>query len=101
VLAFSILAGGYICGASAEYMQVHDHGGIVWDEFAGIWLVLLLLPEHTWFYWLMAFIGFRVFDIAKPWPINWADKKVSGGVGIMLDDLLAAGYTLAVIWLIA
>lgn len=90
VFAVGLFAGSAICGKSSEYMQVHDHGGIVWDEFVGIWLVLLLLPEQNWIYWLAAFAAFRVFDIWKPWPIKQVDEKVSGGFGIMLDDVLAA-----------
>lgn len=95
---FGLLAGSYICGESARRIGVHDHGGIVWDEFAGIWLVILLLPAQSWLFWVLAFILFRVFDIAKPWPINWADQKVSGGVGIMLDDIIAACYAIIIIW---
>ena len=75
----SILFGNYICGKSAEIIGEHDHGGIVWDEFAGIWLVLLFLPEQNYLYWLLAFVIFRGFDIVKPWPINLADQKVGGG----------------------
>jgi len=100
LLVFSLVVGSYICGASAKQMKVHDHGGIVWDEFAGIWLVIVLLPEQTWLYWILAFIGFRIFDIAKPWPINWADSKIAGGFGIMVDDVLAALYAVALIWLV-
>lgn len=100
VFIASILLGSWICGTAADKIGVHDHGGIVWDEFAGIWLVLLLLPEQTWLMWILAFVFFRVFDIVKPWPINWADTKVDGGAGIMLDDIIAAVYALAVIWLL-
>ena len=95
---FSIVFGNYICGKSAEIMGVHDHGGIVWDEFAGIWLVLLLLPEQNLFYWVLAFAIFRVFDIWKPYPINLADQKLEGGFGIMFDDILAAVYSIIFIW---
>lgn len=94
----SIVFGNYICGKSAEIIGVHDHGGIVWDEFAGIWLVLLLLPEQNLFYWVLAFTVFRVFDIWKPYPISLADKKLQGGFGIMFDDILAAIYSIIFIW---
>ncbi|BCN93583.1 phosphatidylglycerophosphatase A [Thiomicrorhabdus immobilis] len=99
VFALALFLGSHICGKSSEYMQVHDHGGIVWDEFVGIWLVLLVLPEQNWQYWFAAFVAFRVFDIWKPWPIKSVDEQVSGGFGIMLDDVLAAFYAIAVIWL--
>lgn len=99
VLLVATLVGSYICGKSSELLGVHDHGGIVWDEFVGIWLVMLLLPEQNLLFWLLAFITFRLFDIWKPWPIKWIDQKVHGGFGIMLDDVLAAIYAIGVIWL--
>ncbi|WP_019556352.1 phosphatidylglycerophosphatase A family protein [Thiomicrorhabdus arctica] len=98
VLLLGTLFGSTICGKSSEYLDVHDHGGIVWDEFVGIWLVLILLPEQSFLYWMLAFAMFRLFDIWKPWPILWVDHKVEGGFGIMLDDILAAIYAVAVIW---
>ena len=94
----SVIFGAWICGKAAEIIGVHDHGGIVWDEFSGIWLVLLLLPEQTPLMWVLAFVVFRVLDILKPWPINWADSKVDGGLGIMLDDLLAGFMAIGIIW---
>lgn len=99
LLALTLVFGSWICGESARLIGVHDHGGIVWDEFAGIGLVLVALPQQTWPFWLLAFVAFRVFDILKPWPINWLDARVSGGFGIMVDDVLAGCYALAVIWL--
>lgn len=98
LFALSIVFGGVICGKSAELIGVHDHGGIVWDEFAGVWLVILCLPEQSWLYWILAFVLFRLFDIAKPWPIHIADQKVHGGAGIMLDDIIAAFYAIIIIW---
>lgn len=100
VFVLSVVFGSWICGKAAEIVGVHDHGGIVWDEFAGIWLVLLCLPEQTPLMWLFAFVAFRLFDIFKPWPINWADAKVHGGTGIMLDDLLAGAMAIGIIWAI-
>ena len=99
VLLVGTLFGSLICGKASEQLGVHDHGGIVWDEFVGIWLVLLLLPEQNVLFWVFAFITFRLFDIWKPWPIRWIDQKVHGGFGIMLDDVLAAVYAIGVIWL--
>ena len=81
-------AGVPLCGAAARRLGVHDHGGIVWDEIAGVLLALVLLP-FDWRSALLAFAFFRLFDIAKPWPVSWADREVAGGLGIMLDDLLA------------
>lgn len=98
LVVLSIVFGNAICGRAADIMKVHDHGGIVWDEFAGIWLVVVCLPEQSLWYWVAAFVAFRIFDIFKPWPINWADQKVSGGAGIMLDDIIAAWYAITIIW---
>lgn len=76
-----------------------DHGAIVWDEFAGLWLCLLFaLPEPVW--WLLAFALFRLFDVLKPWPIRWLDKNLHGGMGIMLDDLLAGAMAAVVLLLV-
>ncbi len=91
VLAFAV--GCYLCGETSRRLGVHDHGGIVWDEFVGLWLVLLWIPfELVW--WVAAFLLFRLFDIVKPWPIRWLDRRVGGGFGIMIDDILAAVYAL-------
>lgn len=98
LLIASLVFGNYICGKSAQIIGVHDHGGIVWDEFVGIWLVMLFLPEQSAGYWLFAFVVFRVFDIWKPYPISLADKKLAGGFGIMFDDVLAAIYSIGFIW---
>ncbi len=88
VVLLALIAGIWICGRTAEDLGVHDHGGIVWDEFVGMWIALFLVPASL--VWIAcAFLLFRLLDILKPWPINWADKKVEGGLGIMLDDVLA------------
>lgn len=68
----------------------HDPGPVVIDEVAGQWLALIpIATVLTWQGVLLAFLLFRVFDIFKPWPISWADRDVSGGLGVMLDDILA------------
>lgn len=85
-LAFAV--GIWLCGRTARDLKVHDHGGIVWDEFVGMWIVLGFHPD-TLQGVLIAFLLFRLFDILKPWPINWFDKKIPGGLGIMFDDVLA------------
>jgi phosphatidylglycerophosphatase A len=89
ILAISLIAGIFVCDRVARELGVHDHGGIVWDEITGIWLVLVALPVG-WYWPLIAFALFRLFDILKPWPIRWIDTKVQGGLGIMLDDVAAA-----------
>lgn len=87
-----LLAGVWICGKSARDIGVHDHPGIVWDEIAAIYAVLLLVPA-TIPWWLAGFALFRLFDIWKPWPIRDLDHRLKGGLGIMLDDVVAALYT--------
>lgn len=82
------VTGIFICDYSAKQLGVHDHPGIVWDEIAGFCIAMLGFSVN-WYNLLIAFILFRIFDILKPWPIKWADKQVNGGLGIMLDDIIA------------
>lgn len=91
VLVLAFVAGIWICERTSRALGVHDHGGIVWDEFVGLWLTLCAVPL-SWQAVLVGFVLFRVFDIWKPWPIGWLDRKVSGGFGIMLDDVVAGLY---------
>ena len=77
-------------------MGVHDYGGIVWDEIVAMLLILAFVPQ-TVLWWLMAFLVFRFFDAVKPPPIKWFDQKVSGGFGVMLDDIIAAIMSIMVL----
>lgn len=97
--AIASIAGVWICGESARRLGVHDHPAIVWDEVAGMMLVMLAAPA-TWWGTAMAFVLFRVFDVWKPWPIREVDHGMRGGAGIMLDDILAALWAVAVLVLI-
>ena len=90
------LAGVWLCGESARRIGVHDHGGIVWDEIAGMYVTLLVAPV-SWQGFAAAFVLFRVMDIVKPWPIRDLDHRIHGGVGIMLDDLVAALYAIVLL----
>ncbi|HLR87276.1 MAG TPA: phosphatidylglycerophosphatase A [Wenzhouxiangella sp.] len=94
VAAFAF--GVWLCGRTGRRLGVHDHSGIVFDEFVGMWLVLAFVPASA-VWWLAAFAAFRLFDIVKPWPIGWLDRRIGGGLGVMLDDVLAAIYALAVL----
>ena len=81
--------GIWICNKTEAALGVHDYGGIVWDEIVAMLLVLAFTP-NTWAWWLAAFAAFRFFDAVKPPPIRWFDRQVSGGFGVMLDDIIAA-----------
>ena len=90
-----------LCGRMSRALGVHDHGGIVLDEFAGVWLNLLTAVLLTGFSWPVvaaAFFWFRVFDIAKPWPVSVADRRFKGGFGIVADDLLAGLFGGFAVW---
>lgn len=82
------VTGIYICGKAAEDAGVPDHGAIVWDEFVGFLITMFLIPI-SWQSILVGFLLFRLFDIFKPWPISYLDKNCHGGLGIMLDDIVA------------
>ena len=97
VIALFLLIGPWICGRAGRALGVHDHGGIVWDEIAAFLLVLPFAPPSLFGY-LLAFGLFRLFDIWKPFPIGWLDARVHGGLGVMLDDVLAAIYAVAGIY---
>jgi phosphatidylglycerophosphatase A len=90
-IAILLLIGPWICGQAGKALGVEDHGGIVWDEIAAFLLVLPFAPPSLFGY-LLAFALFRLFDIWKPFPIGWLDRHVGGGLGVMLDDVLAAAY---------
>ncbi|MGI9302662.1 MAG: phosphatidylglycerophosphatase A family protein [Gammaproteobacteria bacterium] len=85
------VAGIWICGQSSRALGAHDHGGIVWDEIVG-YLVAMGLGPVGWPWTVAGFVLFRAFDICKPWPIALIDRRVGGGSGIMLDDVVAGVY---------
>ena len=99
VLVLAFAAGVWICGKTGKALGVADHGGIVWDEIVAFMLVLFFTPPG-WEWSLLAFALFRFFDIVKPPPIRYFDSNWHGGLGVMFDDLLAAGYTLLCLALI-
>lgn len=91
------LIGVWICERASRILGVHDHPGIVWDEFAGFLIVMTVAPDG-WVGIVAGFALFRLFDILKPWPIGWVDRTVHGGLGIMLDDVLAGLIAAAVLY---
>lgn len=80
------------CQIAGRALGVVDHGAIVWDEIVAIWAVLLLTPPGI-LWQLAAFLGFRFYDILKPEPARYFDTRIKNGFGVMLDDAIAAGYT--------
>lgn len=99
-LVFTFAIGVWVCDKTSRDIGVHDHGGIVWDEFVGYWICMFLAPTG-WQWLLLGFVLFRLFDIVKPWPIRWLDSNVSGGFGIMIDDVLAGVMAFLVIQVFA
>lgn len=93
VLIWAFAIGVWVCDITGKALGVADHGGIVWDEVVAFLLVLFFTPDGL-LWQLLAFLLFRFFDIVKPPPIRYFDKNWHGGLGVMFDDLLAAGYAL-------
>jgi len=92
--------GIWLCGSVSMDLGVHDHGGIVWDEFVGYWITMFLVPPG-WGWVLAGFVLFRLIDIWKPWPIRWIDKEVDGGLGIMLDDVIAGLFCCLILHIVS
>lgn len=91
LVVVAALLGIWICEHAGKAIGVADHVGIVWDEMVAMWLLLWLLPANAGVV-LAAFVLFRIFDTAKPAPIAWLDEHLKGGLGVMLDDWVAALY---------
>lgn len=99
ILAALIFIGFWLCDVTDKAIGVHDHPSIVWDEIVGYLLTMWAVPAN--FMWiLLGFILFRLFDIWKPTPICWINDNVGGGIGVVVDDLMAAIYAAIVLHLI-
>jgi phosphatidylglycerophosphatase A len=96
IVMLAFIAGIGICAHTARRLGLHDHSAIVWDEIVG-YLVTMTAAPGGWEWVVGGFVLFRIFDIAKPWPIRWLDRHVHGGLGVMLDDLLAGVFAAAVL----
>ncbi|HXE66939.1 MAG TPA: phosphatidylglycerophosphatase A [Rhodanobacteraceae bacterium] len=100
VLFAGFVLGVWACGVCDRRLGMHDQGALVWDEVIGMWITLFAAPPQWW--WMVAgFALFRLFDIWKPWPVSWADRRVHGGLGVMLDDVVAGVYALVILQLVA
>jgi len=88
VTAAMFLVGVHLCGRTSGDLGVPDHPGIVWDEIVG-YLVTMIAAPDGWPWVIAGFVLFRLFDILKPWPIGLADRRIKGGKGIMVDDIIA------------
>jgi phosphatidylglycerophosphatase A len=91
VLFVLIVGGIWICEVTERALGEHDYSGIVWDEVCGYLLTMLIAPIG-WLWVISGFLLFRLFDIWKPWPVGWVDQNVGGGMGVMVDDLVAGVY---------
>jgi len=95
-IAAAFVIGVIACDRACQYLDVHDHRGVVWDEVTGYMVTMALLPADA--LWLIAgFFVFRFFDIVKPWPISWVDQHVHGGFGVMIDDVIAGLFGLGLL----
>lgn len=91
LVVIAAVLGVWLCQVTTTDLGVHDHPGIVWDEIVGYLLTMFAAPKG-WIWIVLGFFLFRLFDIWKPWPINAIDQKVKGGLGIMLDDVMAGFF---------
>lgn len=92
-IAAMFLLGVWACGRTGRDLGIPDHSGMNWDEIVAFQLVLMLTPQ-AWQWQAFAFFGFRFFDVVKPPPVRQVDAQLKGGLGVMVDDMLAAFYTL-------
>lgn len=98
-LLFGFAVGVWACHEASRAIGVADHRSLVWDEFVGQWVALLplLVVDAPWWMIIPGFVLFRVFDVWKPWPICWLDHRVKGGMGVMLDDVVAGVFAASVL----
>lgn len=92
------LGGIVICQIATQQLGEEDHPAIVWDEIVGYLITMFMIPKG-WVSVLLGFLLFRIFDVLKPWPIGWLDRRLKGGLGIMLDDVFAGLYGLLLLQL--
>ncbi len=96
IIFLGFFVGVWACGRTGRDLGIADHGSMVWDEIIAFWLVLVVLAPPDFKTELWAFVWFRFFDMVKPPPIGYFDRRMKGGFGVMWDDILAAFFTLLV-----
>jgi len=98
VIVMGFVVGVKACDVAGRALGVDDHRSLVWDEFVGQWIALLPALLAPWWVVVAGFVLFRIFDVLKPWPIRWLDRHVKGGLGVMVDDVLAGVFAALVLW---
>lgn len=96
-VAVAFVAGVWVCGIAGRVLGVEDHRSIVWDEFVGMWITLIPAVAEGWWSVVIGFVLFRLFDVWKPWPIRLLDRRLKGGVGVMVDDVVAGVFAAVVL----
>lgn len=95
VLGFAV--GVWACNVAGRALGVDDHRSLVWDEFIGQWIALIPALLAPWWAVVIGFVLFRLFDVWKPWPIRWLDRHLKGGMGVMVDDVVAGIFAAVVL----
>jgi phosphatidylglycerophosphatase A len=94
IIVAGFIVGVAVCEKTGRDLGIADHGSMVWDEIVAFWLVMLFISPADRGTQVWAFLWFRFFDMVKPAPIRYFDRKLKGGFGVMWDDIVAAFYTL-------
>jgi phosphatidylglycerophosphatase A len=99
VIVAGFAIGVWACNVAGRALGVDDHRSLVWDEFIGQWVALLplLVLPASWWAIAAGFVLFRLFDVWKPWPISWLDRHMKGGMGVMIDDVVAGVFAAVVL----
>ena len=100
LIALAFALGVWACGVASRALGIDDHRALVWDEFVGQWIALLPALAAAWWYVPAGFVLFRLFDVWKPWPIRWLDRRLHGGLGVMVDDIVAGVFAALVMVLL-
>jgi phosphatidylglycerophosphatase A len=98
VIVLGFAMGVWACDVAGRALGVDDHRSLVWDEFVGQWIALLPALLAPWWSIVAGFALFRLFDVWKPWPIRWLDRHLKGGMGVMIDDVIAGLFAAIVLW---